>query len=772
MYRSGMVVVLALFVVALAATAGGQTVTDYGKQTNPLSGPSPAYEIRYLSVTGAGTAGDPYVMYLEDRNNSSAFTRVVSTGDHTQFPATGTVLSGYDGNCHPTVYEMSPGNWIMYTNGCPSTSYYNLSTDGGVTWSGGGNLGLNTDNGAGIAAVYDDPVGGKVHFWYQDGGGNLLYCNSGSATGDARYYSPDPTTEKVAFAKTEAGVSNGFTPSGGVVKLPSGDYGFFLLAQDDSGVQLATSPTLDAGAGSWTFLFDHSSPLIPKTDASLSPPRLSLKECSVTDLGGGVYGIHYDGEFDDGSVGDEDYGFATVDMTPPVHNVTQDTYYWTIQAGINAANAGDVIEVAAGTYAERLTINKDIDLRGAQYGVDPTPAGARVDPNAESIITELGLGTPNPDVLIEVTSAATGASVDGFTLNGDPTNSTADTSTLRIWADDFTVSNNIIDGRYCVLFKGGDGITVSQNDMTGNKSGVTIQPGVSTDATIAGNVIALGSLPAGDESGVYMTSVTDISVTGNTVSGFTSRGVGGSNNTQVSIAGNTIDSNRDGVSMWGSTTFLTIDGNDITNSTRYGINVKGQDIDITGNVFAGSDIGVGIDKHTLTTERVTLTDNDLSGCLTQGLEVTTAVLETVDASANYWGSTDPAAVRAEANTGAGVDYTPWLGGGTAGSPGFSGDYSELWVDDDSEQSGSAGRINEGIDVVSGSTVHVEAGTYNENVVIDKPVDLLGEDGAVIDGTGLTDSGVFIDSGDVTLDNFEIRNFALSGHSSGVLLWVD
>jgi len=126
---------------------------------------------------------------------------------------------------------------------------------------------------------------------------------------------------------------------------------------------------------------------------------------------------------------------------------------------------------------------------------------------------------------------------------------------------------------------------------------------------------------------------------------------------------------------------------------------------------------------------------------------------------------------------ANIDYTPWLDVGTDTSVafGFQGDFATLHVDDSSPQVGAVTRIQEGVNMVSGSTVLVKPGSYSENVSITKKVTI---DGAG-SGTGAGDSivtaanpslPVFLitDAGGTGAgDRLTIKDLRITGGSDGV-----
>ena len=138
---------------------------------------------------------------------------------------------------------------------------------------------------------------------------------------------------------------------------------------------------------------------------------------------------------------------------------------------------------------------------------------------------------------------------------------------------------------------------------------------------------------------------------------------------------------------------------------------------LTGNLVTGNSYGVAVGYDGADVSTVTVHDNDLSGNTDLAL-YTVSDTRMVDASANWWGTNSPTDVAGLLY--GTVDYTPWLhnaGDVDPVAPGFQGDHSALDVDDDSPQTAGVTRINEAIGLVSGSTVHVAAGLYTEQIVV-------------------------------------------------------
>src|SRR5689334_10914458 len=90
------------------------------------------------------------------------------------------------------------------------------------------------------------------------------------------------------------------------------------------------------------------------------------------------------------------------------HIIGSSTRYATIQAAVNAAAPKAIITVDAGTYSERVTVNKSLTIQGAQAGVDARSNGRAGA--AESIVS-----TANGSFYI----TANDVTIDGFTIQGE-----------------------------------------------------------------------------------------------------------------------------------------------------------------------------------------------------------------------------------------------------------------------------------------------------------------------------------------------------------------
>lgn len=133
----------------------------------------------------------------------------------------------------------------------------------------------------------------------------------------------------------------------------------------------------------------------------------------------------------------------------------------TITSGIKLALTGGTVNVAAGTYAETLAVNKAITLNGANQGTSGT--GSR---SGEAIIEPTSAGDG-------ITITASDVVVDGFQLG---TNNT---------------TSNIVSG---VASSGNTGITVRNNRIFANASGLSIENASSGTISVSENSIELLNL--------------------------------------------------------------------------------------------------------------------------------------------------------------------------------------------------------------------------------------------------------------------------------------
>ena len=100
----------------------------------------------------------------------------------------------------------------------------------------------------------------------------------------------------------------------------------------------------------------------------------------------------------------------TVSSNSPTIIINVPANYSTIQAAINAANNGDIITVDAGIYREDITLNKYLQLRGANYTINPN-SGIRI---SETII-QPGTSDPDANTYFYITASGSGSTIDGFT---------------------------------------------------------------------------------------------------------------------------------------------------------------------------------------------------------------------------------------------------------------------------------------------------------------------------------------------------------------------
>lgn len=470
-----------------------------------------------------------------------------------------------------------------------------------------------------------------------------------------------------------------------------------------------------------------------------------------------------------------DPGCTTL-INPPVHNITQDRLYLTIQAAVDDADPGDVIEAAPGLYDERVNITKPLTLYGATHGVSKKgytpPAGYAYNPAIESIIM------PTADLDVSVLRISSdGVVVDGFVI--------ANTSIL-------TAGNmkNLVEFTHAIAFPTGSSLVnsvigpltgPSQNGNLG-RFGV-VAPGPSTTGATAtrvmtiadnyiydclgngGGVAIIGAMDTGIEINTG-TQIINNTITGHHRSGIEIAGmISGTAANPVLIANNNITNNggqlptdASQLKYGNGIAFIRI-GSDRTNGLPYGIP---QYVKIFENVITGNEkngIYLGPIVKDLTIEGNTIQDNgEKVGFGTwDGIHIDlnelyyaapnpliTDVLDNVVINSNnltgngahevnlLGGTPDSGSVDASEN---------WWGAATGPTAGqVAGDFVTCGWLDGSYPTGTptakpVTNANSGLgyctiqaaidDATAGDVISVAAGTYVENVVVNKSVELAG-----------------------------------------------
>ena len=424
-----------------------------------------------------------------------------------------------------------------------------------------------------------------------------------------------------------------------------------------------------------------------------------------------------------------------------VLNVGTGFSYTTIQEAVDAALENANIVVSIGTYNENVTINKALSIFGPNKDINPN-----TDTRVEEAVVDGGL-TGN---VFNVN--ADGVTINGFTIRNGYNGIIGETSFSNF-------INNIIYG----------------NLNSGGSNGIGILLWGNND----NNKISENEIYNNDRQGVFI-GYDDFDDNPNTTPKISSGNIVSDNvihDNGLYTNPNGPDASAYGVQLWNADNNLIVN-NEIYNHDnwfRYPITDPTYDYAqgiylcasnnniVQGNYLHNNNYGVGLYSagRTLSGSNQ-ITSNNISNNTGYGIMNRDSAV--VNATSNWWGSaTGPNnATTNPSGTGnavsGNVDYSPWWGDYYVGVA-----FPWTWYLNTSNGS----TIQEGINAASaGDTINVAAGTYNENIIINKTLSILGNNSAILDGSGIAKNGFLINAANVVINGFDIKNFDIGIRTYG------
>ncbi len=259
----------------------------------------------------------------------------------------------------------------------------------------------------------------------------------------------------------------------------------------------------------------------------------------------------------------------------PVHNISTSINYCSIQTAIDAAAAGNIIQVDAGTYAESLLIDKSLTLLGPN---------ALVSPNTGSRVAEAVIDLSNASRMINLHA-------DNITIKGFEIINSANAGAMM--AGNFSPCTKVtgiqIEKNFfhdlsgcAIVSENGWSLVTSQWTITDNK----------INATTFGNYYG-----GGYGSGIKLWGGSDCIITDNVLTNIGFTGIDIAMMQTATISGNILTTLVDnGMQVVATASNVSITDNIITNSNtgnvlgQGGIKLFGDpgNLNVTGNTVSGS----------------------------------------------------------------------------------------------------------------------------------------------------------------------------------------